>query len=876
MHEPSTTFTGEEEFAARLDSLIEMEDNCDNMVVFTNNTVDQSFDLDKEDDEDDSYFAEDEFFFTGEESCFACVEPSVASKSNSTQPRELLMPRSVSMDNAKEHRASVSFGPPMLQKYKPSTTFAGEEEFDARLDSLIEMEENCDNMFIVTSNVVGRSIDHYKEFAGEESCLASVQPIISPTPNSTQPQQLLESCFAPVRTIVTPKPNSTQPPELMPRRVTMDNAAEHSASVSFGPPRLHKYKPTTTFTGEEEFAARLDSLIEMEDNCDNMVVFTNNTMDRSFDLDKEDDSYFAEDEFFFTGEESCFALVEPIAAPNPNSTQPPELKHITVSMDNAKEHRASVSFGPPTLQMYGPSTPLGVEEEFDARLDCLIAMEDNCDNMFIVTSNVVGRSFDLNKEDDEEESCLASVQPIVSPTPNSTQPQIEDNCDNMSIVTTNMVGRSFDLTKEVDEEESCLASVQPIVSPTQDSTQPQQLLESRFARVRTIVAPKPNATQPQQLLKPRKLTMDKAAERSASVSFGPPRLQMYEPTTTLEGEKEAAALVDGSSPAVQTGGSSPAVQTPQPPLPQMTRQRAQSGETSWTKRYVKLQLYNGMQGDCLVPQKDGSSPVVQTPQTPPPQITRQRPQCDETTWTMRYIELQLYNATQGDCLVPQKCKKYPRLGGWVNLQRVEYQKKRQGKKTSQMTEDRIKKLNKLGFVWDMYEAAWTERYEELVKYKGKYGDCIVPRQYKEYPKLGEWVKNQKKEYRKKSRRMTESRIADLGALGFVWEGQRHFCRDVYEAAWTERYEELVLYKGKHGDCIVPRLYKEYPKLGEWVSTQRKLYRGKSPPEINRVRFDKLEALGFAWTAAREKTKTGVDATVDNASVSVIRSSGSAR
>jgi hypothetical protein len=181
---------------------------------------------------------------------------------------------------------------------------------------------------------------------------------------------------------------------------------------------------------------------------------------------------------------------------------------------------------------------------------------------------------------------------------------------------------------------------------------------------------------------------------------------------------------------------------------------------------------------------------------------------------------------------------------------VEYQKKRQGKKTSQMTEDRMKKLNKLGFVWDMYEAAWTERYEELVKYKEKYGDCIVPRLHKEYPKLGDWVKNQKMLYRKKSRRMTESRIADLGVLGFVWEGQRHLCRDVYEAAWTERYEELVLYKGKYGDCIVPRLYKEYPKLGEWVSTQRKLYRGKSLPEINhRVRFDKLEALGFAWTAA---------------------------
>jgi hypothetical protein len=520
------------------------------------------------------------------------------------------------------------------------------------------------------------------------------------------------------------------------------------------------HEPSTTLVGEEEFAARLDSLIEMEDNCDNMVVFTNNVVDRSFDLDSEDDeddSYFAEDEFLFTGEESCFALVEPIVAPNPNSTQPRELlMPRRVNMDNAEEHRASVSFGPSRLQMHEPSTTLRGEEEFAARLDSLIEMEDDCDNMFIVTGNVVGRSFDLYKEFAGKESCLASVQPIISPSPNSTQPQ--------------------------------------------------QLLESCFAPVRTIAAPKPNSTQPPELLIPRTVSMDNAKEHRASVSFCPRMLPKYEPSTTFAGEEKVAALVDDSSPAVQK------------------------------------------------------------PQTPSPQITRQRP-CGETTWAMRYVELQLYNATQGDCLVPQKCKEYPRLGGWVNLQRVEYQKIQQGKKTSQMTEDRMKKLNKLGFIWDMYEAAWTMRYEELVKYKGKYGDCIVPRLHKEYPKLSAWVKNQKKEYRKKSRRMTESRIADLGVLGFVWDGQRNFCWDMYEAAWTERYEELVLYKGKHGDCIVPRLYKEYPKLGEWVSTQRKLYRGKggkSPTEINRVRFDKLEALGFAWTVgkgssrSRRKDKDGRD------------------
>jgi hypothetical protein len=65
--------------------------------------------------------------------------------------------------------------------------------------------------------------------------------------------------------------------------------------------------------------------------------------------------------------------------------------------------------------------------------------------------------------------------------------------------------------------------------------------------------------------------MDNAKEHRASVSFGPPMLQKYEPSTTFAGEEKVAALVDDSSPAVQT---------PQPPPPQITRQRPQCGVAS--------------------------------------------------------------------------------------------------------------------------------------------------------------------------------------------------------------------------------------------------------------------------------------------------------
>jgi hypothetical protein len=178
-------------------------------------------------------------------------------------------------------------------------------------------------------------------FAGEESCAAHALLHPRRTPSSLHSFWNLalprlgplvpphaESNAASTASIILlclgldhcyPTPNSTQPPELLkPPTVTMDNAEEHIASLSFGPPRLQKFEPSTTLTGEEEVASRLDSLIEMEDNCDNMFVFTNNMVDRSFDLDKEDDSYLTEDD-------PCFAPVQSSVAPTPNSTQPPEL-----------------------------------------------------------------------------------------------------------------------------------------------------------------------------------------------------------------------------------------------------------------------------------------------------------------------------------------------------------------------------------------------------------------------------------------------------------------------------------------------------------------------------------------------------------------------
>jgi len=65
----------------------------------------------------------------------------------------------------------------------------------------------------------------------------------------------------------------------------------------------------------------------------------------------------------------------------------------------------------------------------------------------------------------------------------------------------------------------------------------------------------------------------------------------------------------------------------------------------------------------------------------------------------RFKELIEYKAKHGDCFVPDNYGPNKQLGTWVNTQRRQYRFLQQGKH-SQMTEERINKLEEIGFKWD--------------------------------------------------------------------------------------------------------------------------------------------------------------------------------
>jgi len=147
-------------------------------------------------------------------------------------------------------------------------------------------------------------------------------------------------------------------------------------------------------------------------------------------------------------------------------------------------------------------------------------------------------------------------------------------------------------------------------------------------------------------------------------------------------------------------------------------------------------------------------------------------------WEEWMEELKKYEAEHGHVNVPLKYEKNVALGSFVNNQRSEYRRMRQGKPSS-MTETKVQELEGIGFLWNVRDARtpWHVRLEELKEYKKKHGDCNVPNNWLDNQPLSSWVSKQRQQYKLYSRRaggvstschLTKERVGQLNKLGFDW------------------------------------------------------------------------------------------------------------
>ena len=163
---------------------------------------------------------------------------------------------------------------------------------------------------------------------------------------------------------------------------------------------------------------------------------------------------------------------------------------------------------------------------------------------------------------------------------------------------------------------------------------------------------------------------------------------------------------------------------------------------------------NAVNDELIVPSAAlSSSTPVSVPSSssmalPPRTNRKQAAGSSHLQWEARYKELIQYVKVFGNTLVPHGWKPNPRLASWVKRQRYQYKLKKDGKgKRSSLTDERISKLQSIGFVWSTHTEHWDEKLNELAIYARYNGNCNVPSKYPPNRQLSIWVRCQRRQYK---------------------------------------------------------------------------------------------------------------------------------
>ena len=205
-------------------------------------------------------------------------------------------------------------------------------------------------------------------------------------------------------------------------------------------------------------------------------------------------------------------------------------------------------------------------------------------------------------------------------------------------------------------------------------------------------------------------------------------------------------------------------------------------------------------------------------------------------WNRQFNIIKEYKDKYGDCGIPYND---PNIGEWMALHR---QLKADGA-SDPLTVSRLAKLDAIGFEWDL--TVWDRRLQELAEYTKHHNHTDVPIAHP--GGLGVWVVNQKFNLND----MPKERIAALDALNFIWNHNR---KRRNNKMWDQRYAELQEYVEKHGTANVPTTA-GHSKLSKWVGKQREEYKkfnNKQSSQLDRVRIEQLEKVGFQWSIQQWK------------------------
>ncbi|MBF0193187.1 MAG: Helicase associated domain protein [Magnetococcales bacterium] len=192
-------------------------------------------------------------------------------------------------------------------------------------------------------------------------------------------------------------------------------------------------------------------------------------------------------------------------------------------------------------------------------------------------------------------------------------------------------------------------------------------------------------------------------------------------------------------------------------------------------------------------------------------------------WEEMFVALTEYRDHHGDCLVPESYTQNSELGWWVATQR-------KAKISGQLDQERVQRLDALGFIWDIAEANWLEMYRQLFIFAHEKGHCLVSKSSPTTMLLSAWCDAQRQAKTKNS--LSQDQINRLSELNFIWEQKQVIVEEMMIV--------LKAFKDEQGHCNVPTQGSKYSQLGLWLLFQKQSYK---KGELDPLRKERLEEMG---------------------------------
>jgi hypothetical protein len=102
-------------------------------------------------------------------------------------------------------------------------------------------------------------------------------------------------------------------------------------------------------------------------------------------------------------------------------------------------------------------------------------------------------------------------------------------------------------------------------------------------------------------------------------------------------------------------------------------------------------------------------------------------------------------------------------------------------KVNALSPERIRELEEIGFAFDVADAGWQLRLQELKEWRKVQGHCHVTRGTHGFSVLGAWVCTQR--MLRGQGQLSAERIRQLDALGFDWDPYRRERKAPARASW---------------------------------------------------------------------------------------------